>query len=136
MRWLSASRAMLLAIVLGVAVGAVFPGVDSIGEQLSSQTEEPESLAALGVIAAPATLTPEPTEKPTESPAPLATRGPRVQQQPTRQTPTPTEQPGTVIVVTANPQQTEEPDFDTPEPDHDTPEPRETDHGNGGCCGH
>ena len=58
-----------VAIVVGVAVGMVAPGVSDLGQTVKSSITDTSSAAAIGVMTGPsAEPTPEPTPEPTAAP--------------------------------------------------------------------
>jgi hypothetical protein len=134
---------MLLSIALGVLVGAVVPGVDSIGRSVGSANETQTTAGAIGVLAGPPAPSSSPTPEPTE--APTRSRTSERSGSSTQQTESPS---GGTVVIIATPQPTDDSSVHEGDShssgssssssddsnDHDTPEPEPTATHDEHCC--
>lgn len=58
-----------ISILIGIGVGLAFPGIGLAGELILTEVIHRGGSAAIGVMTAPGTPTPEPTVEPTEEPS-------------------------------------------------------------------
>ena len=101
--WFKASRAMLLSVALGVLVGLLVPGVNSLGRSIGGNDSETATEAgAIGVLEGPATPKPEAdeTEAPEDTPRPRTNTNSGTT---TQATPAPTDDGTVVIIATPHP---------------------------------